>query len=97
MEDLCLSEYNLRETYAIESGNFVTAGEASSSIKTLLKRLGVNSSKLRNIAIASYEAEINLVIHSKGGEMELLVSPNEVIINIEPINILRSLSQIRRS
>ncbi len=85
MEELRVNEYNLKDIYTIEAGNFVTAGEASSNIKTLLKRLGVNSSKLRNIAIASYEAEINLVIHSKGGQMELLVSPNEVIIKIDDI------------
>lgn len=85
MEELNIENYNLRETYDIEAKNFVSAGEASSNIKKKLKRLGVNPSKLRNIAIASYEAELNLVIHSNGGQMELLVSPNEVIINIDDI------------
>jgi len=78
-------DYNLKETYSIEARNFVAAGEASSSIKTMLKRLGVNPSKLRNIAIAAYEAELNLVIHSNGGQMHLFVSPDEVIINVDDI------------
>lgn len=78
-------KYILREKYPIEAKNFVSAGEASSNIKSLLKRLGVNPTKLRNIAIASYEAEINLVIHSLGGQMELLVSPDEVVVKVDDI------------
>jgi len=78
-------KYILREKYPIEAKNFVSAGEASSNIKSLLKRLGVNPTKLRNIAIASYEAEINLVIHSLGGQMELLVSPDEVLVKVDDI------------
>lgn len=78
-------KYILKEKYPIEAKNFVSAGEASSNIKSLLKRLGVNPTKLRNIAIASYEAEINLVIHSLGGQMELLVSPDEVVVKVDDI------------
>ena len=33
---------------------------------------------LRRVAVASYEVELNLVIHSDGGELELQVFPDHV-------------------
>jgi len=55
--------------FAIPEKDFNTAGKGSSELKNLLKRLGVNSEVLRRIAVASYEAEINVAAHSKGGMM----------------------------
>lgn len=58
-----------RETFAVNRGDFETAGSASSSIKRNLKKLGIDSAISRDIAIAAYELEMNLVIHSFGGEL----------------------------
>ena len=60
--------------YPITKDDFVTAGRASSQIKQLLKGLGVERDTLRNISIACYEAEINTVIHSLGGEVVLEIT-----------------------
>ena len=68
----------LREVFPVAADDFVTAGEASGQIKRILKKLGVSSSIVRRISIASYEAEINLVIHSDGGQMELVVDEDEI-------------------
>ena len=68
----------MRYQYTIVSNDFVNAGKASSQIKQLLKGLGVDSSVLRNISIACYEAEINTVIHSLGGEVILEIVPEYV-------------------
>ena len=38
-----------------------------------LKKLGVNINVVRRVSIACYEAEINLVIHSRGGKILLEV------------------------
>ena len=54
----------LKEEFPVEAMDFVTAGEASAQIKRLLKKLGVDANVIRRLAIACYEAEINLVIHS---------------------------------
>lgn len=64
----------LNESYEVKSGDFNSAGDASSAIKNVLKRLGVDNAVLRRIAIASYEAELNIIIHSRGGRMRLFVS-----------------------
>ncbi|HHW70792.1 MAG TPA: anti-sigma regulatory factor [Clostridiales bacterium] len=67
-------------TYNVEAGNYALAGEASSSIKALLKKLGISGDIVRRMAIAAYEAEMNIVIHSKGGCLILKISPEELIL-----------------
>ncbi len=64
--------------YEIIKDDFSRAGEASSNIKRVLRQLGIDSSVIRKTAIATYEAEINVVIHSEGGK---------IIVNIEPDKI----------
>ena len=57
--------------FNVERENFVDAGVVSSKVKRILKQIGIPSSVLRNIAVACYEAEINMIIHSHGGEVIL--------------------------
>ena len=75
----------LRETFPVAADDFATAGEASGRIKRILKKLGVSSGVIRRISIASYEAEINLVIHSDGGQMELIVGENAITLLVTDI------------
>ena len=72
----------LHEVYPVEAGAFGTAGDASGKIKKTLKKLGVDSGIVRRVAIAAYEVELNLVIHSLGGEMELIVQPDFLQLNV---------------
>ena len=58
-----------KQTYKVNREDFENAGKVSSNVKTTLKSIGIDSKILRNIAIACYEAEINMVIHSYGGEI----------------------------
>ena len=55
--------------FEIGEKDFVSSGQASSQIKMFLKKLGVGPDILRRVAIASYEAEINIAAHSKGGKI----------------------------
>lgn len=70
----------LREEFSVVAMDFQTAGEASAQIKRLLKKLGVNSSVVRRLSIACYEAEINLAIHSWGGRLTLIVDAHEITL-----------------
>ncbi|MFY9297283.1 MAG: ATP-binding protein [Caldicoprobacterales bacterium] len=70
----------MTNTYEIEAGNFTLAGEAASNIKKLLRQLGIEAKILRRVAIAAYETEINMVIHSVGGTMKLEITPREIIL-----------------
>ncbi len=67
--------------YDISGSDFSSAGEASSSFKEVLKKLGVNSGAVRRAAIAMYEAEINTVIHGGGGVCEAQVLEDKIIIS----------------
>ena len=57
--------------YKVEGNDFVHAGVASSSIKTILKQNNFEDVDIRRAAISIYEAEMNLVIHAGGGEIEM--------------------------
>lgn len=70
----------LTNSYDVRAGEFQTAGDASASIKRKLKQIGIGSTVLRRIAVASYEAELNLIIHSHGGKLTLEMTPDSIIL-----------------
>lgn len=65
-------------SYEVPANDFTRAGEASSSVKSKLKKMGVRPEIIRKVAIAMYEGEINMVIHAYGGKIEVIVSPEEI-------------------
>ncbi len=68
------------QSFVLKERDFVNAGNASSTIKLDLKRIGVEPTILRRVAIAGYEAEINSTAHAKGGEIFCNVYPDLVHI-----------------
>ena len=64
--------------YEISPDDFTRAGEASSDVKGKLKQLGVSPEAIRKVAIAMYEGEINMVIHAKGGEITVEITPAQI-------------------
>lgn len=71
---------SIKMHYTVSGDDFTRAGEASGQVKSTLKRLGYNFDAIRNVAIAMYEAEINMVIHANGGEIDVDVFPDRVEI-----------------
>ena len=69
---------NLKLHYNVPGDDFTRAGEASGSVKRTLKDLGISPEMIRKVVIALYEAEINLVIHAGGGEIDVEISPESV-------------------
>ena len=68
----------IHKEYPVETADYDHAGEASADIKRQLKQLGVPANVLRRVSVASYEVELNLVIHSDGGVLTLEVTPEAV-------------------
>jgi anti-sigma regulatory factor (Ser/Thr protein kinase) len=66
--------------YDVSGDDFTRAGEASGSVKKRLKSLGYNPDAIRRVAIAMYEAEINMVIHAEGGFCDVDIYPDKVEI-----------------
>jgi anti-sigma regulatory factor (Ser/Thr protein kinase) len=68
------------EMFYIEGGNFNKAGEVSSRIKQILKKMGIADDIARKAALVAYESEINLVSYARQGVMKVTVNPDSVII-----------------
>ena len=73
-----MMEELIRIDYPVAAADYTSAGKASTDIKRRLKQLGVGGDVLRRVAVASYEVELNLVIHSLGGQLSLSVFPDAV-------------------
>jgi CBS domain-containing protein/anti-sigma regulatory factor (Ser/Thr protein kinase) len=81
-QDIVADETALVFGYYVIGKDFNAAGKASSSLKTTLNRLGIPPPVIRRVAVASYEAEMNLVIYTSGGEIVAEVRPDRVRIEV---------------
>lgn len=66
--------------YDVNAYDFTCAGEASGKLKRSLKDLGFSPAIIRNVAIAVYEAEINMVIHADGGVIDASITPECITV-----------------
>ena len=71
--------------YEVSPDDFTRAGEASSDVKSKLKQMGVNPEAVRKVAIAMYEGEINMVIHAKGGEITVEITPQRIKMVLDDV------------
>jgi anti-sigma regulatory factor (Ser/Thr protein kinase) len=72
-------------TYDVLADDFTRAGEASGTVKSVLKQLGVPPDAVRKVAIAMYEGEINMVIHARGGKITVNILPDEIDITLADV------------
>ncbi len=77
-----MSEATFSRVFEIHGRDFANAGRVSTEIKDLLKRMGINSTFVRRVAIASYEAEMNVVMYARHGMLVLTVTPTAVAIEL---------------
>jgi anti-sigma regulatory factor (Ser/Thr protein kinase) len=64
----------------VEGGNFNYAGTVSTSIKSILKQMGLPIDVVRKSALVSYESEINIVSYARKGVIKLTVNSDTVQI-----------------
>lgn len=77
--DIVSDQTSLILRYRVNPRDFKKGGSASSKLKRTLNRLGARPEVMRRVAIASYEAEMNLVIHAdRGGDIEAEIRPGMV-------------------
>jgi len=67
--------------YQIIAKNYELAGRASSDIKKTLKNMDIDKMLMKRICSASYEAEINIVIHSYGGFAVFQIDEEKVVLD----------------
>ncbi len=81
-EDIVADEVTLSLRYRIQGRELARAGEASSTLKKTLSRLGIDPQVVRRVAIASYEAEMNVVLYADEGEMVAEVCRSHIDITV---------------
>jgi serine/threonine-protein kinase RsbT len=70
----------LKLTFTIKGGDFTHAGHPSSEVKKVLKQLDIEGKTIKNIVIALYEAEVNVVAHAYRGTVEVEIDENKICI-----------------
>jgi anti-sigma regulatory factor (Ser/Thr protein kinase) len=79
-----MSEENgLSQRFEITGGDFSNAGKTSTSIKEILQEIGIDSSIIIRASIASYEAEMNVVMYAHRGVLTLNITPEKLHLKFE--------------
>jgi CBS domain-containing protein/anti-sigma regulatory factor (Ser/Thr protein kinase) len=82
-DDVASEDTHIVLRYTVRAKDFEHGGEASTRFKRSLQHLGIAPQILRRVAIATYEAEMNLILHTtEGGSIEAIVRPNAIQIDI---------------
>ena len=71
--------------YPVNKYDFENAGRASFELKKILKERKISQKIIRRASVASYELEINLVIHSEGGHLLFTVDDNKIVIESKDV------------
>lgn len=77
-EDILLSQ-----EFRIFGNNFSEAGLVSTEVKSILKKIGLDPLLTRRVAIATYEGEMNVVMHADEGKVFLSVTPTQIEVVID--------------
>ena len=77
------SENGFSQKFEITGSNFSNAGKISTSIKEILKEIGIDPSIIIRASIASYEAEMNVVMYAQRGILTLNITPEKLHLRLE--------------
>jgi CBS domain-containing protein/anti-sigma regulatory factor (Ser/Thr protein kinase) len=80
-DDIKSSKTSLTLRYKIKGGDYKHAGEQSGYLKVNLLRLGIPPQVVRQIIVASCEAEMNIIIFTDGGEIIARVEEDKIRVN----------------
>jgi len=71
---------SLSVKFHIRGMDFASGGEASAHIREVCVQLGLPASVTRRVAIVTYEAEMNIIIHAIRGTLQATITPKQVTI-----------------
>lgn len=75
----------LSHEFSIDGNDFTNAGMASTEVKAVLKKIGLDPVLIRRVAISTYESEMNVVMHATRGKVKLTVTPKFIQVIIEDV------------
>ncbi|MEW6409930.1 MAG: ATP-binding protein [Nitrospirota bacterium] len=73
----------LEGSFHLVGGDFIRAGEASSQLKSTLIELGLDENTVKRTTIATFEAEMNVIIYAVAGIMRYYITPEHLRIVVE--------------
>jgi len=76
---------NYSQDYKIERNDIANAGTVASLTKRALKKRGLSREFVKQVTIGLYEAEINVVIHSYGGTVKVVIEDDFVEITFQDV------------
>lgn len=74
-----LPYYSMRQ-FVIVHNDLTNAGKAANEIKRMVKEAGIDAKIVRRIAVAAYELEINICIHSVGGTLTFILEQDKAVV-----------------
>lgn len=74
-----LPYYSMRQ-FVVVHNDLTNAGKAANEIKRMMKDAGIDNKVVRRVAVAAYELEINICIHSVGGTLTFILERNKASI-----------------
>jgi len=78
-----MEENAFQQEFQVKGRDFTRAGKVSYAIKNLLKEIGLSDAVVFRAAIASYEAEMNVIMYAWQGRVDLAVTPHHIQIIVE--------------
>ncbi len=81
MQNKC--EKTAEGVFFLTGKDFSNAGVASSELKAILEKMGINHGIIRRAAIAAFEAEMNVIIYTPAGMMRYSITPDYLKIVVE--------------
>ena len=71
--------YSMRQ-FPVVHNDLNNAGKAANEIKKMLAEAGVDKKLIRRVAVAAYELEINVCIHSLGGSVTFILDEEKATV-----------------
>ena len=81
-EDMIADKITIRFHYHIHGKKIEQGGEVASELKRSLKRLGIHPDVVRRAAIATYEAEMNVIIYAEEGRVDVNIESDVIRIEV---------------
>ncbi len=80
--DMIADRLTVNFQYKVRGKTVEQGGEVASDLKRSLKRLGLHPEVVRRAAIATYEAEMNVIIYAREGTVNVSVDPETINIRV---------------
>lgn len=72
----------LRKTYQFHGRDFDKAGETASTIKQLLKGLGIDPAIIHRTVVIAFEAEMNVVMYATEATLTLILTDEQIELEV---------------